>query len=323
MLKELNGKGLLIHHWDTDGICSARLLLEHLNDKDIVNKTPILGNYFLTEDELKEYQGFDFVIVADMSLPKENILALAKNSKVAIFDHHLGPVIEEVFHYNPVIKGEDPNKYPSASWIINDYLKNPVNLFALLGVVGDHEKRIQNNSLFLKIIDEFCKEKNITFEDLHNMVFLIDSSYKIGDRIEIENMPHLFLKIKDHNDILNNNKWNKNLKLLNTEISKQLEAPIEEINGLLFKKIHTKYSIISTITRQISWTTKKDTMVVNTGFFPDSDELYVRSSKNLESMIMRGKDLGFKCGGKKEVLGSIVPKDQTDSFVKEIIEFLK
>jgi len=42
-----------------------------------------------------------------------------------------------------------------------------------------------------------------------------------------------------------------------------------------------------------------------------------------EPMIKRGKDLGFKCGGKKEVLGAIVPKDKTDFFVKEILDFLK
>lgn len=323
MLEELQGNGLLIHHWDTDGVCSAYLLLKHLSDKNIINKTPGLGNYFLTEEELVQYSNYDYVIVSDMALPEENILTLAKNAKVMIFDHHLGPVIKEVFHHNPVIKGEDPNKYPSASWIINDYLKNPVNLFAILGVLGDHEKRIQNNSLFSKIIDDFCKENNLTFDNLLNMVFLIDSNYKIGDRVEIENIPHLFLKIKDHNDILNNSKWNKNLTLLNDEISKQLEKPTEEINGLLFKKIHTPYSIISTITRKIAWESGKNTLVINTGFFDDMDEIYVRSSKNLEPMIQRGKLLGYRCGGKKEVLGSIVPKEQTDSFVRELIDYLK
>jgi len=323
MLEELQGNGLLIHHWDTDGVCSAYLLLKHLSDKNIINKTPGLGNYFLTEEELAQYSNYDYVIVSDMALPEENILTLAKNAKVMIFDHHLGPVIKEVFHHNPVIKGEDPNKYPSASWIINDYLKNPVNLFAILGVLGDHEKRIQNNSLFSKIIDDFCKENNLTFDNLLNMVFLIDSNYKIGDKVEIENIPHLFLKIKDHNDILNNSKWNKNLTLLNDEISKQLEKPTEEINGLLFKKIHTQYSIISTITRKIAWESGKNTLVINTGFFDDMDEIYVRSSKNLEPMIQRGKLLGYRCGGKKEVLGSIVPKEQTDSFVQELIDYLK
>ena len=113
MFENLKGKGLLIHHWDTDGICSARLLLEKLSDKDITNKTPELGNYFLTDQELEDYSKFDFVIVTDMSLPEDNILRLAKNAEVMIFDHHLGKVIEQVFHNNPIIKGENPDKYPS------------------------------------------------------------------------------------------------------------------------------------------------------------------------------------------------------------------
>jgi len=49
----------------------------------------------------------------------------------------------------------------------------------------------------------------------------------------------------------------------------------------------------------------------------------MRSKKNAEPMIQRGKALGFKCGGKKEVLGAIVPKEQTDSFVQELIDYLK
>ncbi len=83
MFEDLKGSGLLIHHWDTDGICSARLLLEKL-PKDIVNKTPVLGNYFLTEEELTAYSSYDYVIVVDMALPEENILRLAKHAKVFI-----------------------------------------------------------------------------------------------------------------------------------------------------------------------------------------------------------------------------------------------
>jgi len=49
----------------------------------------------------------------------------------------------------------------------------------------------------------------------------------------------------------------------------------------------------------------------------------MRSKKNAEPIITRGKELGFKCGGKKEVLGAIVPKDKSDSFVQEILNFLK
>ncbi len=322
MLTELQGKGLLIHHWDTDGICSAKLLLDKLSDIKIDNRTPELGNYFLTDNELDKYSKYDFVIIADMSLPESNVLTLAKNSKVMIFDHHLGKVITEVFHHNPVIKGENPDDYPSASWIVNEYLKNPVNLFSLLGIIGDHEKKIKNNQRFSKIIEDFCSKNNITFEDLHKMVFLIDSSYKLGDKQDVENAPRYLLKNGNITDIIEHKQWNDNLKKLDDEISKILALPNELIDGTIFKKIHTSYNIISTITRQVAWESGKNTMVLNTGFFDDKNQLYVRSSKNMESMIQRGKSLGFKCGGKKEVLGAIIPNYQTDSFIEEILNFL-
>ena len=108
-----------------------------------------------------------------------------------------------------------------------------------------------------------------------------------------------------------------------TEISfsRILSIPNEEINGIIVKKIDTPYNIISTITRRVAWDSGKNTMVINTGFFKNENQLYVRSNKNIESMIQRGKSLGFKCGGKKEVLGAIIPNDQTESFVEEIKTF--
>ena len=323
MLKELQGKGLLIHHWDTDGICSARLILAHLPDKNITNKTPELGNYFLTDEELKEYSKYDYIIVIDMSLPADNILKLAENSKVMIFDHHLGAEIKQVFHNNPVIKGENPDEYPSASWIVNHYLGNPLNLFALLGIVGDHEQKIKNNKTFYKILNDYCKNNNITFDDMLKMVYLLDSNYKLGDKKSVEEAPNILLQNSSHKYILENSKWNQNLTKLNEELNTQLEKPANEINGIIFKKINTAYNIISTITRKVAWSSGKNTIVINTGFFDDKDQIYVRSKKNIEPMIKRGKDLGFKCGGKKEVLGAIVPKDKTESFSKELLEFLK
>ncbi len=324
MLDDLKGKGLLIHHWDTDGISSAKLLFEKLGEKIVVNRTPTLGNYFLTEDEIEKCIGFDFIIVADMSLPKENILKLKKQTnKVLIFDHHLGEVIEEVFHNNPIIKGKDPDRYPSASWIVNDYLNNDVNLFAILGIIGDHEEKIKNNQKFSKIIDNYCKKNNLTFEDLHKMVYLLDSNYKIGDKKRVEKAPVYLLEHDKPEDILENKTWNKNLNNLNKEMEKQLNIPEEKIDSIILKKISTPYNIISTVTRKVAWRSGKNTIVINTGYFDDKDQLYVRSTKTAEPLIKRGKELGLKCGGKKEVLGAIVPKEMTNSFVDEIVSYLK
>lgn len=323
MLEKLNGKGIIIHHWDADGICSARLIMEKLKDNEIRNVTPILGNYYLTDEELQSYSKYDFVIVVDMALTAENIQKLAKKSKVMIFDHHLGKIYENVFHYNPVLKGGDPDKYPSASWILNDYLKNEVNLYALLGVIGDHEEKIKDNTEFWRIIQDFCKDNNTTFEDLCKMVYLLDSNYKLGDKKAVEQAPHILLNLSEPIEILNNQVWNKNLEKINFEIEKILNSPDEHINDLVFKKINTQYNIISTVTRKISWVTGKNTLVINTGFFNDKDQVYLRSKKDAEPLIKKGKELGFKCGGKKEVLGAVVPKDKTNMFIEEIILFLE
>jgi single-stranded DNA-specific DHH superfamily exonuclease len=322
MFEELNGSGLLIHHWDTDGICSARLLLEHLSDKEIVNKTPELGNYYLTEPELSTYSSSDFIIIVDIALPEENIALLSKTSKVLIFDHHLQKQISGVFHHNPLNSGGTPDQYPSASWIVNEYLHNRVNVFTLLGIIGDHEQRIYKNQFFSQRITEFCTQEQYSFDELLMMVYLLDSNYKVGDRTAVEESPRLLLKYLDARQILRNKQWRKNLDLLDREITDWVESPIEEQQGILLKYIHSPYNIISTVTRHIAWKTGKDVVVINTDFFKDRDQVYVRSKKNLQPLIEKGKSLGFRCGGKAEVLGAVVLKEKTESFIQEIMKFL-
>jgi len=322
MFEDLDGSGLLIHHWDTDGICSARLLLEKLSGKTLVNTTPELGNYFLTDAELTAYSRNDYIIVADMALPEENINCLAQHAKVLIFDHHLQQPNPNVFHHNPISTGENPSLYPSASWIVNEFLRNPMNVFAVLGVLGDHEQRIQGNNAIYPRIHSFCEKEQFTFDELLHMVYLLDSNYKIGDRKAVEEAPHLLFRDSDAHWILQNAQWKNNLQLLEKEIAKFVDIPGEEKQGVMLKWIQTKYNIISTVTRKVFWSTKKDIVIVNTGFFKDRDQIYVRSHYNLQPLILLGKTLGYRCGGKAEVFGAVVPKEKTLGFVQDIIRFL-
>jgi len=63
---------------------------------------------------------------------------------------------------------------------------------------------------------------------------------------------------------------------------------------------------------------------VNTGFFPRHDQLYSRSgSRDMQPMIERARELGFNAGGKSDVLGVIVPKEETGPFVDELLGFFK
>ena len=322
-IQTLKGQGLLIHHWDTDGICSARLLLLYLKDKIKKTMTPTLGNYFLTETELDTINGYDFIIIADMSLPEENIRILAQNASVLIFDHHLGKVIDYVFHHNPIIKGENPEKYPSASWIVNDYLQQPINLHAILGIIGDHEHKIKQNTQFNERITNYCKEHNLDFEDLQHMVSIIDSNYKTGNKEAVEAAPYFLLDHPTATDILEHEGWKQNETQLNKEIQDILTCPYDIIDGILFKEMKTKSNIISTITRQLAWNHNQNTIVVNSGYFNDENQLYVRTiDQDMKPMIQKGKSYGYKCGGKKEVLGAILPKQKTQPFINEIITYL-
>jgi len=322
LLKSIQENILLLHHWDTDGVCSARLLLEALSGKTIETRTPILGNYYLTDEELHTYASYTCIIIVDMALPKDQILTLAQHVPIVIFDHHLQEEIPEVYHYNPISKGASSDRFPSASWIINQFFENPINLYALLGVLGDHEQRIKKNTLFSQYIQGFCHVNHLSFDDLLRMVYLIDSNYKLGDRTAVEQIPQFLLTHNTPQDILTHPDWNRNLIRLEQEITHQLETPGEEQNNVIVKTINTPYNIISTITRKLAWDHNKDAVVVNTGFFSDRDQIYVRSKKNMKPLIAIGKKLGFKAGGKQEVLGAIVPKEKTDSFLQEILTFL-
>ena len=108
------------------------------------------------------------------------------------------------------------------------------------------------------------------------------------------------------------------------KLAEILEEPTEDRGGVLVKRLDTGYAVISTVTRRIAWGTGRDTIVVNTGFFPGHDQLYSRSSRlDMQPMIERARELGFNAGGKSDVLGAIVPKEETESFVEELLSFFK
>jgi len=322
-LLSLDGKGVIIHHWDTDGICSTCLLLDLLKDKDLVNHTPTLGNYYLTDEEMRFYGSFNYVIIVDLSLPLDQILSFAKSSKVYIFDHHIQGRVDGVNQYNPIVDGGRPEEYPSASWVVNTHLQNAVNLYALLGVIGDLEERVNANPVFSQLIHMYCSKQKLKFDDLLCMVHLLDSNYKVGDKSAVEKAPSELLKYKYPSEILANITWQQNLRRVDREVSRVLLEGVEDDEGVLLKRINSSYNIISTVTRRLYAETGKSIVVVNTGFSNVYDQVYVRSCKVMTPLINKGLSMGFRAGGKFDVMGAVVPKDKSELFVKYIIDYLK
>lgn len=324
MLEIEDGRVLLIHHWDTDGLCSAALLLDYFGRDDIDTWTPLLGTFYLLPEHIKMAQGFDHVIVCDMALPAENIRQIAKKTRVTVIDHHHQDPIEEIEHINPVAHGASGDSYPSNTWVIKEHLSLPLSLKIILGYVGDREQKIMNNPPFWMQTQEYLEQEGIEFDDLLELVYRIDSSYKVGEREAVMKAPQQLREYETREDIMANMEWMENLRKLEEKLEKVLSEPPEVVDGVQVKRLDTPYAIISQVTRKLAWGTGEDTVVVNTGFFPDQDQLYSRSNiVDMHKLIERAKKHGYNAGGKKDVIGAIIPKTDTERFLAETIEYIK
>ena len=315
---------LIIHHWDTDGICSAAILIRNL-DGEAKTVTPQIGNYFLTDGEINAYLSYDEIYIVDMALPESNIRQLAKNAKVTIFDHHIQKPIDGIYHINPVAHGALQKDYPSATWVLKEHFDEEVELLVILGIIGDNEQKIKENKRFYEIVQEFCKKLSTEFDDLVKAVYLIDSNYKLGRKEEVERLPWI-LEDMSIESILSNGEWNRNLRTLDEEIEKIVNNRDLRIkkNSTMIVDISIPYNIISAITRKLAWSTGENVVVINRGFFEDRDQIYVRSSRmNLNDLINKIKQLGYNAGGKESVMGAIVPKNKTEEVINNITEFFE
>lgn len=313
--------GLIIHHWDTDGVCSAALLYEKLKgigvDK-IDTRIPEIGNYFLTEDEIDEISkgNYEFISIVDVCFPRENLLLLKEKSdaEIFVFDHHLQKEIKEVNHFN-----ED--RYPSASWLLTKIFKLPVNLLSVLGVVGDKEEKIRENREIYPEINSYLKSNDLSFQEALRMANLIDSNYKIGNKRGVEESVFFLMKNKDLPvRILEHKNWITRENELKSEVKKQLSKKIKERDNFLILDINSKYNIISAVTRKLAFeNSNRFVIVINHGFLREEDQVYIRG-KNVQGIIETARGLGYSAGGKKDVIGAVIPKDRTENFVEDIIK---
>lgn len=309
---------LIIHHWDTDGICAAAMLY----NEDTKNITPEIGNYFLEKEEIETIKkgNFEKVYVVDLALHERSLNALADISSVKIFDHHITQKIDGVEYINPMIDGKDEEDYPSASWVVGEALNKKDNILTFLGAVGDWEEQLKNIRFYEKL-QNFMEKTDVTFEDMHAMANLIDSNYKVGDKKEVERAVITLSKTNDVKSvILNNEKWRRNKERIDKEIENALNAKERKIGTILIKEMDCKYNIISAVARRL-WDKKNYVLVINQGYFQNDCQVYVRGKECLH-FIQMAKKRGYVAGGKKNVMGAIVPKSECDEFANEIVSFL-
>ncbi|EHP86154.1 DHH family phosphoesterase [Methanotorris formicicus] len=309
---------LIIHHWDADGITSAALTVKALNLEDFVNITPPIGE-FRFDDRIKKYiEKAEKIYVLDLNLPQE----VEDIEKETIFiDHHIQKKIKNPYvkQINPVLDGKD---FPSASFVVSEYFSNWDYLSAL-GAVGDIGERAFNIPKVLELLNL----EGIGKEDALKLVQLIDSNYIIMDRESVEKAVKVVLELEPK-EILEYEEWNKNLEKINDAIENAI-SNIKVKEGFAFIEFESKFNIISKVARKVVWEMSYDGAIVVNKDFHGKAQIYFRISPNLVDKIKMNdiintlKTKGFNAGGKKDVLGCILEKDDVDEVLKIINEYLR
>ncbi len=302
---------MILHHWDTDGICSASLLMDRFGKDE--NFTPKIGNYFLDEDDLNALKGHDRIIVADMNLA--NASEICKFAELTIYDHHIAKRVEcAKAHINPYLEGKT---YPSATLVIYENLKLPLDHRVVLGMVGDVGRKIFERPE-RDIVELYLRESGRTFEELEKASLLLDSSYKMFKRSEV--LENVFIA-HDLDEILESDRLNENNEILEKEIE-EMVSKAEDIGNIMVLRMRTEHHIISAVARKMAWGMGKTALVLNEK--SDRDEIYLRSpDKDVSRFIDMAKSRGYNAGGKREVVGVVLPKGEGKAFFNEIMEELR
>ena len=301
---------MILHHWDTDGICSASLLMDIYGEQE--NFTPKIGNYFLDDEDLLALRNEENIIVADMNLA--NVAKLCESASVKIYDHHISERVECAEHINPYLEGK---RYPSATLVIYEKHGLPLDHRVVLGMVGDVGKRILEMEQ-RPLVEKYLRDSGKEFKDLERAAALLDSSYMMFKRDEV--LSDVFLA-KDLDAILNSETLRKNEELLEREIA-ELVSEAEDIDGIIVLKVRSEHHIISALAREIAWGAGKTALVLNEK--SDRDEIYLRSpDMDVSPFIGMARDRGYNAGGKREVVGIILPKGEGIKFFNEIMEGIK
>ena len=300
---------MILHHWDTDGICSAAIYIKTHGSDELF--TPKIGNFYLDEEDFEYLKNYENIVILDMSL--HQVEKLCEFSRIWIYDHHKSEKIDcAEEHYNPYLWGK---QYPSCTEVLMERFSYPPDYLVALGIIGDVGEKVRDMKEW-SMIKKVMKEDNVSFEDLKKAVYLLDSSYKLNKRREVVENVHLAMQ--GLKNILEENSLIENLETIKKEVEEWL-SKAEDRGKYMFLRMKTPHQLISTMAREIAWNKGRLAVVINEK--EDRDEFYIRSPSsnfNAYPFIDIARKLGYKAGGKREVMGAILPKGEGLKFFKII-----
>ncbi|ASJ05572.1 single-stranded-DNA-specific exonuclease RecJ [Thermococcus barossii] len=309
---------LIVHHWDTDGVTSAALLVRALRLGDFTNMTAPIGEFRFDERIWKAIEGAEKLYVLDFNVPGE---VERVNVETLFIDHHTQPRIRnpKVRQINPLLDGK---YYPSASLVVSEYF-GLWNAWSALGVIGD----IGERAFEIPRVNELLDREGLSREEALRLVELIDSNYIAVDRKAVEEAVAVLLS-QETKELLEYEPWVKRADEIRRTIEEALSS-VAERNGFAIVEFESPFNIISKVARRLVWEMGfRGAVVVNKNFHGKA-QLYFRVSKeeaeriNMAEVIKRLRALGTNAGGKREVIGCVCERDKIEDVLKIVEEYLR
>lgn len=317
-------KLVLLYHWDTDGIASAAQFLNVVSgaspNTQVTLMTPTLNHYYLDEEEFQRIAavGAQALLTTDINFPLDVIERLEKEvPHVFVFDHHT----QTAGINRP---GVQDTSYPGCSMLVNDYLMQPLSLVGVLGMVGDQEDKIKERADFYPQVEEMMKEHHLSFDDMQRITKLVDGMYMVGDTVGVEYAVGVLRE--DPKRVLTDERFAAAEQQLQVEMERELGKEIEHLEDsptheLLLQEIDSTANIISEVTRARA-KEFPSAFIISTQVAGNDGIVYVRSrvpGVDLSPLVAYAREKGYNAGGKPEVAGAVLPAEDLEQYLDELI----
>jgi len=310
---------LVVHHWDTDGICSAAIAVTFFDKSGATweNCTPPIGRFELDESVTGRIGKAEEVYFLDLNMVDA---AKAVEKPVVFIDHHSQEKVEKpgFKHVNPVLEGQ---RVPSASWVTSDYFSTWNHLSAI-GAVGDMGEKLFSTE-FGGIAEKILLRHGMTKQDALKAANLMDSNYIVMDREAVEGSVE-FAAFAEPEELLKKEEWLKNVNKIKEEVESTL-SNLRVTAGVAWIEFSSNFNIISKIVRRMVWDEGFNAAVAVNRNFSNMAQLYVRfrnPSPVIARLIPELKAKGFNAGGKDDVMGAVCPKNRVDEAIRVVEEVL-
>lgn len=244
---------LVIHDIDTDGICSASLILIALseNGKKFKNIASRLENNIKKIEKLsKKYRNAIFLDIGDV---KEDVLEMFENCM--IIDHHpIKKYSEDVIYINPRLK--NPNAYIPCSYIVKSIVEKKYEWIGLAGTIGD---------MGFNLLKPFkINEKNWKKTKIGKIALIIDSVKVIGGEKECEKLVNFIAQNRSIDLVIK--KYGHFHALYKKELDKLIKdfrKNKEILGNFVLYQVFSKYRFSSTLATIISKSIKNKTVIIS------------------------------------------------------------